>query len=81
MTKEFVLQLIKAIVSSKEEVNIDHRVDNMGTLLTIYTNPKDIGVLIGKNGDTIKAVRRLARVVGMANNEKVSIKINEPNRK
>ena len=52
----------------------------MGTLLTIYVNSKDLGVLIGRSGDTIKAVRRLARVVGMANNEKVSIKVNEPDK-
>jgi len=40
--------------------------------------PEDMGLLIGRSGSTAKAVRTLARIVGMRNNARVNLKIEEP---
>jgi hypothetical protein len=37
-----------------------------------------MGLLIGRSGSTAKAVRTLARIVGMRNNARVNLKIEEP---
>ena len=37
-----------------------------------------IGKIIGREGNTAKSIRTLLRVVGMKNNSRVNLKINEP---
>jgi hypothetical protein len=37
-----------------------------------------MGKIIGRQGNTAKAIRTLLRVVGMKNNSRVNLKINEP---
>jgi hypothetical protein len=37
-----------------------------------------MGKIIGRSGNTAKAIRTLLRVVGMKNNSRVNLKINEP---
>ena len=41
-------------------------------------NPVDMGKIIGRQGNTAKAIRTLLRVVGMKFNARVNLKINEP---
>jgi uncharacterized protein len=50
----------------------------MGVLMTLDVNPADMGKIIGREGNTAKAIRTLLRVVGMKNNARVNLKINEP---
>jgi hypothetical protein len=50
----------------------------MGVLLTLDLNPEDMGKVIGRSGNTAKAIRTLLRVVGMKHNARVNLKINEP---
>jgi len=41
-------------------------------------NPADMGKIIGRMGNTAKAIRTLLRIIGMKNNARVNLKINEP---
>jgi hypothetical protein len=41
-------------------------------------NSADMGKIIGRQGNTAKAIRTLLRVIGMKNNARVNLKINEP---
>jgi len=50
----------------------------MGVLMTLSVNPSDMGKVIGRQGNTAKAIRTILRVVGMKNNARVNLKINEP---
>ena len=45
---------------------------------TDHQKPPNMGKVIGRSGNTAKAVRTLLRVVGMKNNSRVNLKINEP---
>lgn len=76
--KEFVEYIVKSIVSHPDDVRADRTVDEMGVLITLNVNPEDIGSVVGRQGQTIRAIRTLAKIVGAKNNARVNIKLNEP---
>ena len=76
--KAFLEYVVKALVDHPEEVKVDRTVDEMGVLITLDVHPEDMGKIIGRSGNTAKAIRTLLRVVGMKNNARVNLKINEP---
>ena len=76
--KVFLEYVIKALVDNPDAVKIDRKVDEMGVLLTLDIDSADMGKIIGRSGNTAKAIRTLLRVVGMKNNARVNLKINEP---
>ena len=78
MDQSFLETLIKSLVDHPEAVKINRSVDEMGVLLTLDVHPEDMGKVIGRSGNTAKAIRTLLRVVGMKNNARVNLKINEP---
>ena len=76
--KAFLEYVVKALVDNPNDVKIDRTVDEMGVLITMSVNPADMGKIIGRQGNTAKAIRTLLRVIGMKNNARVNLKINEP---
>lgn len=76
--KAFLEYIIKALVDNPNDVKIDRTVDEMGVLISLSVNPADMGKIIGRMGNTAKAIRTLLRVIGMKNNARVNLKINEP---
>jgi uncharacterized protein len=76
--QQFLEYVIKALVDNPDEVKVNRTVDEMGVLLTLEVGAADMGKIIGRQGNTAKAVRTLLRVVGMKNNSRVNLKINEP---
>jgi len=76
--QEFLEHVVKALVDNPNDVKVVRQVDEMGVLLTLDVNPADMGKVIGRSGNTAKAIRILLRVVGMKNNARVNLKINEP---
>ncbi len=76
--QQFLEYVVKALVDHPEDVKINRTVDEMGVLLTLDVHAEDMGKIIGRSGNTAKAVRTLLRVVGMKNDARVNLKINEP---
>src|SRR3989339_938587 len=76
--KEFLEFIVKAIVAHPEDVRSERTIDERGVLLTLKTNPEDMGYVIGKGGQTAKSIRTLLKIVGAQNNARVNLKINEP---
>lgn len=75
---QFLEYIIKELVDNPNDVKIRRSVDEMGVLLTLDLNAADMGKIIGRAGSTAKAIRTLLRVVGLKNNARVNLKINEP---
>lgn len=75
---QFLEYVVKTLVDNPDDVKIERTVDEMGVLMTLNVNPEDMGKIIGRQGNTAKAIRILLRVVGMKNNARVNLKINEP---
>jgi predicted RNA-binding protein YlqC (UPF0109 family) len=76
--KDFLEYIVKTIVDNPSAVKVERRVDEMGVLLTLKVDRADMGKVIGKDGNTAKAIRTLLRVVGIKNNARVNLKIEEP---
>jgi len=76
--QEFLDFVVKALVDKPEAVKTDRKVDEMGVLLMLKVDPEDMGKIIGRSGQTAKAIRSLLRVVGIKNNARVNLKIEEP---
>jgi len=76
--QKFLEYVIKELVDNPDSVKVDRIVDEMGVLLTLDVHSDDMGKIIGRSGNTAKAIRTLLRVVGMKNNARVNLKINEP---
>jgi len=75
---QFLEYVIKALVNNPDDVKIKRTVDEMGVLMTLDVHKDDMGKVIGRSGNTAKAIRILLRVVGMKNNSRINLKINEP---
>lgn len=76
--KAFLEYIVKALVDNPNDVKIERTLDEMGVLITMTVNGADMGKIIGRQGNTAKAIRTLLRVIGMKNNARVNLKINEP---
>ena len=76
--QEFLEYLVKSLVDHPEDVKVDRKVDEMGVLLTLHVNQMDMGQVVGRQGATAKSIRSLLRIVGVKNNARVNLKIEEP---
>lgn len=76
--KDFLEYVVKAIVDHPDDVKIERKIDEMGVLLSLRVNPVDMGQVVGRGGSTAKAIRSLLRIVGIKNNARVNLKIEEP---
>ncbi len=76
--QQFLEYVVKELVDNPDDVKVNRTVDQMGVLLTLDVSPADMGKIIGRSGNTAKAIRTLLRVVGMKYDARVNLKINEP---
>jgi len=76
--EEFLELVVTSLVDNPADVKITRTVDEMGVLLILNIHPDDMGKIIGRSGNTAKAIRTLLRVVGLRNNARINLKINEP---
>ena len=78
LDREFVEYVVKSLVNNPDKVEVKRDVDEMGVLITVKVDPSDMGLLIGRAGSTAKAIRTLARIIGLRNNARVNLRIVEP---
>lgn len=74
----FVEYVVRSLVDNPDDVKTERSVDEMGVLITLHINPNDMGQVIGRMGQTAKALRTLLRVVGAKHKARVNLKIYEP---
>ncbi len=74
--KELLEFLIKGIVPG-EDVSIEEEIEGDNHLFSIKVSPESTGLLIGKAGKTIKAIRNIVKV--RATLEKAGVSINIKN--
>lgn len=77
--KELVEYIVKSIVNTPDAVIVGESVDQDGSVnLTLTVDVSDMGLVIGKSGQTIKAIRKLLITRAMADNKRVSLFLKEP---
>ncbi len=76
--RDFLEYIVQTLVDHPDDVEVTRDVDEMGVLLRLKVHPDDMGQVIGRNGQTARAIRSLVRVVGLKNHARVNLKIEEP---
>lgn len=70
--------ILKAIVNHPEQVQVTRHVDEMGVLLSAKLGEGDAGVVIGKEGRAIKAIRSVMNLLGRRSKARVSVRLDVP---
>ena len=76
--QEYVEYIVRAIVNHPDDVSTERIVDERGVLITLHIHAEDMGYVIGRQGQTARAVRTLLKIVGAKENARVNLKIFEP---
>ena len=76
--QDFIEYVVKSLVDHADDVKTERTIDERGVLITLHVNQEDMGQIIGREGQTARALRTLLRVVGAKNNARVNLKIYEP---
>ncbi|HLD07450.1 MAG TPA: KH domain-containing protein [Candidatus Peribacterales bacterium] len=74
----FLQYVMENLVEEKDTLKVEGRIDDLGVLLLVQVGPRDMGKLIGKGGQTVKALRTLIRIIGGNLNQRINLKILEP---
>ena len=78
--KELLEYIVKSIVNNPDSVEITERdsVDFPGlTILTINVAENDIGIVIGKGGRTINAIRDIISINAIRSKKRVRVNLEE----
>lgn len=76
--KELLEYIVKSLVSKPDDVQIKEEHQDNTTNLNLSVNPEDMGMIIGKGGQTIRAIRKLLIARAMAEgNLRVFLTLNE----
>jgi|CXWL01.1.fsa_nt_gi predicted RNA-binding protein YlqC (UPF0109 family) len=74
----FLRFVLESIIDDKDALVIESKIDELGILLTVQVSDRDMGKLIGKSGQTVKALRTLLRILGGNLQQRINLKILEP---
>lgn len=76
--KDLLDYIVKNLVTKPEAVKIEQSGQNGEVNLLLTVDPSDMGLIIGKNGQTIHAIRRLLTVRAIAEQVRVNLQLAEP---
>lgn len=76
--KDLLKFIVTSIVTKPKSVQIDEEVSEDGISLNLTVDPSDMGIIIGKGGQTIRAIRKLLTVRAIAENVRVNMQLNDP---
>lgn len=76
--RAFLQYVLGAIVEDHDVLRVEASTDDLGVLLTVRVSARDMGKLIGKGGQTVRALRTLIRVIGGNAHQRVNMKVLEP---
>ena len=73
--KDIVEYLVKQFVSNPDAVEVNEQMQDGFVNVTLKVAPEDMGLTIGKSGQTIKAIRRLLTIKAIADNVRVNLEL------
>jgi hypothetical protein len=73
--KQLVENIVKALVDSPEQVQINETVGETIVILEISVASDDIGKVIGKEGRIANAIRTVVKAAAAKNEKKVTVEI------
>jgi len=78
--KEVLETILQAVVTQPEKVEVARTGDEMGVLLSVKLGEGDAGMVIGKAGRGIQAIRTIMNAVGRRSQARVNVKLDVPDR-
>lgn len=76
--KDLLSYIVTSLVSNPDAVSIDEQSSGGEIILNLTVDPSDMGLIIGKNGQTIRAIRKLLTVRAIAENVRITLQLTEP---
>ena len=73
--KDIVEFIVKQFVSNPDAVEVNEEMQDGFVNITLKVAPEDMGLTIGKSGQTIKAIRRLLTIKAIAENVRVNLEL------
>ncbi len=74
--KDLLDYMVKSLVSKPDEVQITEETEGDSVNLTLSVSPEDMGMVIGKSGQTIRAIRKLLIARAMAEGDNLRVNLN-----
>ncbi len=75
--KNFLEYLVKLVVIEPDDVKVREEDVNGVATFRLTVAPEEVGLVIGKSGKVIRALRNLIRVKAMKENRMVNVEIEE----
>ena len=76
--KDLLNYIVTSLVTKPEAVSIEEENADGSINLNLTVDPSDMGLIIGKGGQTIKSIGKLLIVRAMAENVRVNLQLIEP---
>lgn len=70
--------IAKSLVTKPDSVLVTEQKEDGNVNLTLKVDAEDMGLIIGKGGQTIRAIRKLLTVRAIAENVRVNLQLAEP---
>lgn len=77
--EDLLTTIVMGIANHPDQVTVACKQDEHGVLATIKVDPDDVRYVLGRQGDTAIAIRRLCRSFGAKYRCRLSMKIYDPN--
>lgn len=72
--KQLLTDIVEKIVSNPKDISVREQTNQFGEIiLELKVNPEDMGLIIGKSGKVIKAIRNLIRTKAIVDKKKVNL--------
>jgi len=75
--KKLLEYLVSSIVNYPKDISVTEKEENKYFNLIIKVHPNDLKIIIGKNGQTIKAIRELVKIKAILKRKNINIAIEE----
>jgi len=70
--------LLKNLVTNPDAVFIQKQEDEMGTLLKVQVDAKDMGIVIGRSGIMAQSIKTIMRAIGKTSGKSIQVQFLEP---
>ena len=73
--KQLILQMVRAVVTTPDEVRVEEQVAHDATKYLVYVAPPDMGYAIGKDGRVANAMRTVVKEAAKRAGRKIHLDV------
>ena len=76
--KDLLNYIVSNLVTKPKAVSVDEQTEGTDISFTLTVDPEDMGLIIGKGGQTIRSIRKLLTVRAIAENVRINLQLVDP---